>query len=303
MYLVGIPTKIMYGYGIVSELYNNLKKNALLLYSKSSKADKIIKCKNKIPIKGPATLELCNDVLDKISSKMEYIIAAGGGTVIDVAKFVGHKAEILVVTVPTIAGSGSEVTKYVVLWEGNRKLSYSGNEYYPTYSIIDPSFNVGVNNGVNLCDAISHAVESFFSKNRNQISVSYSTLVLQSSNKLNNIKCERDRCEIVSTMSVYGGAAISLASTNVCHSISYILTAKYGIPHGIASFIFLNSYIRRCDSGFAYRFNSKYKLSDFGIVKDDLLEIAEEAITYPRFDNCIVKFTKYDVLEMLEENL
>jgi len=118
---------------------------------------------------------------------------------------------------------------------------------------------------------------------------------------------------ILSTASVFGGAAISISSTNVCHSISYPLTMKFGIPHGLAAFLFIPWYITMC---FDRDFNSeeffkkifiplgiKYRLSEYGVKIIDFEWIAEEALSYGKIENFVKPITKEDIIKVLGERI
>ena len=86
-------------------------------------------------------------------------------------------------------------------------------------------------------DSISHAFESLWNKNRNNESVKYAIDSLNLN--LTSLKafCSKDEMydfEKMILASNFAGKAINITRTSIAHSISYPLTTKYGIPHGLA---------------------------------------------------------------------
>ena len=71
--------------------------------------------------------------------------------------------------------------------------------------------------------------------------------------KINNIiDNKRTRSELARA-SLYAGICISQTKTSICHSISYPLTANFGIPHGLAcafSMCAIMNYINRKNINF-----------------------------------------------------
>lgn len=197
---------------------------------------------------------------------VNFILAFGGGSVIDAAKAIslvyssGEKIEnflgsmnvnldtIPLVALPTTAGTGSEVSKYSVLTDlkRKRKVAIGGPALFPKLSILDPDTlytlppNLVASTGL---DALSHALESFFSKN----STVFSDMLSKESTRiiLNNLpKAFGGDSEAKAWMmyaSMLAGLSINITSTNVIHALGYYLTTHYGIPHGLANATFLVS--------------------------------------------------------------
>jgi len=125
-------------------------------------------------------IELCRQ------QGIEFILAVGGGSVLDAAKAVAagvpyngdvwdffmRKAEIHSAlplgTVLTLSATGSEMNgnSVVTNWEQNLKKSFGSLHAYPKFSILDPTltFTVPVNQTVNgIVDMMSHVFEQYFS--------------------------------------------------------------------------------------------------------------------------------------------
>lgn len=206
---------------------------------------------------------------------IDHLIAVGGGSVIDtskaLAKYIPNKPvknlkEVLtdnkngsqlekalrLSAIPTTAGSGSEFTSFATIWDKSKSLKFSLDslDLYPSVAFLDPNalsdlpFEVTTSSGL---DAISHALESFWSVSANAQtqkcaidSMSFSLFSNFESKKHFNTIQSREMMMIASSLS---GIAISQTRTGLAHSISYPLTMHFGIPHGIAASFTLSSLI------------------------------------------------------------
>lgn len=175
----------------------------------------------------------------KLPWDTEEIISIGGGSTIDVAKWVADRYKIRHTAIPTTAGTGSEVTKYCVLMVDGKKVTFNLKE--PDSYILNPKLVVSLPPLQTLStglDALSQACEALWSTNATPESKSYSTMAIDLI--LGNLRrcLEQPQNEIYRMNMLLGanfsGKAINITQTNVCHAISYPLTEIYGIPHGIA---------------------------------------------------------------------
>jgi len=195
----------------------------------------------------------------------EALVAVGGGSAIDTAKalmvgtasgdfdellallargaaFTPHRTKALI-AVPTTAGTGSEVTPWATIWEQatQRKHSLHLKETWPETAIIDPQLMLTLPASVTLqsgLDALSHALESIWNVNSNPVSdmfaISAAREVLATLPAL--MKSPRD-LELRARMALAAlkaGLAFSNTKTALAHSISYEMTLRFGLPHGIA---------------------------------------------------------------------
>ena len=270
-------TKIIFGNNQRSTVLKIIKKKtALIVCSKRTKRE-IILDKNFSFIKTNSVLWI-DDVTPNPSltylekkkkhfknRKFDYIIAIGGGSVIDTAKalmimFSIKKKENLkniikdisnlkiknsykLIVLPTTAGTGSEVTPYATIWDekNKKKLSLNNKALYPYVAIIDPvlTFNLPKQETINTgLDSLNQAFESIWNKNANKLTLSYAfrsiKLSLSALAKINNnINDKKSRSDLAKA-SLYAGICISQTRTSICHSISYPLTAHFNIPHGLA---------------------------------------------------------------------
>jgi alcohol dehydrogenase len=87
-------------------------------------------------------------------------------------------------------------------------------------------------------DAINQAAESIWNKNANSITLGYAIRALQlgfmALPKLARGVGEKADRDQMAEASVLAGLAISHTRTALCHSMSYPITAHFGVPHGLA---------------------------------------------------------------------
>lgn len=197
--------------------------------------------------------------------KFDSILAVGGGSVIDAAKAFSIalalpverplsailrdnrsadvSGRIPVIAVPTTSGTGSEVTQYATLWDltNGLKCSLAGEHIFPTTAILDSELSLSLPPQETLytgLDAVSHALESLWNINRNPISELYaiSALALACENLPAVLAAPENRHARTGMQhaSLFAGYAISITRTAIAHAISYPLTARLSIPHGLA---------------------------------------------------------------------
>ncbi len=201
----------------------------------------------------------------------DYLIGIGGGSCLDGAKcasvfaanpnltiddlyaFKWPNKPLPVVAVGTTAGTGSEVTKVsVVTTPEGKKKSFNHDLIYPVLSIGDPTYTLSLNEYYTIStaiDALSHAMESYFLRGANTLTQSYSIsaikLVLNVFEKLLNegISCLtfEDREDLYNA-SIFGGLAINTTGTGFPHTMGYLLTEEYQVPHGYACAVFLTHF-------------------------------------------------------------
>jgi phosphonate metabolism-associated iron-containing alcohol dehydrogenase len=195
----------------------------------------------------------------------DLLIALGGGSVIDSAKALSRRfslssklslmehlqhseavatlASIPIIAIPTTSGTGSEVTPFATVWsqEFSKKFSVTGLDLLPINVILDPRLTDSLPKEVTLSsglDTVSHALESFWNKNRSEESSRFAIgsleLSLTSLPKLMNDLNDPDARDRMMLSSFLGGLAIAQTKTAIAHAMSYPLTAIFGIPHGIA---------------------------------------------------------------------
>jgi phosphonate metabolism-associated iron-containing alcohol dehydrogenase len=195
----------------------------------------------------------------------ETVLAVGGGSAIDTAKVLivgtesGRFDELLallasgkpfvparskaLIAVPTTAGTGSEVTPWATLWDAAQQQKHSLHLEctWPKAAIIDPDLMLTVPAGVTVStglDALSHALESIWNVNANPISdtlaVSAIEDILECLPRLRGELSNRELRARMALAALKAGVAFSNTKTALAHSISYEMTLRHGLPHGIA---------------------------------------------------------------------
>ena len=135
-----------------------LKGNKLFIYSKTSL--EVNKEKLDINNLNYCTKELTQNVkdLDKVIEKLpklDYIVAFGGGTAIDQAKYIGYKLKKEVIVIPTMISTNAYVTDKVALYQRNKKVTLPAKE--PDIVLVDKKIlkNSSQMNVYGLADVLS----------------------------------------------------------------------------------------------------------------------------------------------------
>ncbi len=185
----------------------------------------------------------------------DCVVAIGGGSAIDVAKCIKLYAkmdaahnllqqdvirnEVPLLALPTTAGTGSEATRFVVLYYNGEKQSIAHDDILPRYAILDADFLNTLppyQRQSTMMDALCHAVESYWSIHSNEVSLEYSRQALgmiwgSREGYLDNVCDDNERMLFGANMA---GKAINVTQTTGAHAMSYKLTSLLGIAHGHA---------------------------------------------------------------------
>jgi alcohol dehydrogenase class IV len=186
----------------------------------------------------------------------DTIIAVGGGSAIDVAKCVKLSAamdssvnylkqsvipnDIHLMAIPTTAGTGSEATRYAVIYYNGEKQSVTDESMIPSAVLMDASalkFLPEYQKKSTMMDTFCHAIESCWSVNSTEESRKYShdaiRLVLENKDSYmaNEEKGNTNMLWAANT----AGKAINITQTTAGHALCYKLTGLYGIAHGHAA--------------------------------------------------------------------
>ncbi|MBO0453011.1 iron-containing alcohol dehydrogenase [Candidatus Enterococcus murrayae] len=196
----------------------------------------------------------------------DFIIAIGGGSVMDVAKLASilatdeykvkdlldvpllAKKQITSLMIPTTAGTGAEATPNSIVGvpEKELKIGIVNPEMIADYVLLDSRMiknlpkPIAAATGV---DALCHAIECFTSAKANPISNTFALEALDLI--MNNIieACTNPAAlEAKSRMllgSFYAGVAITSSGTTAVHALSYPLGGKYHIAHGVSNAMLL----------------------------------------------------------------
>ncbi|MEQ8169718.1 MAG: iron-containing alcohol dehydrogenase, partial [Candidatus Eremiobacterota bacterium] len=195
--------------------------------------------------------------------KCEFVIAAGGGSVIDTGKAIsammtsgGHIMDYLEVigkgkalreipapfiAIPTTAGTGSEVTKNAVLFsqEHRVKVSMRSNLMIPKIAVIDPELTLSLPPSVTATtglDALTQLIEPYVCNSPNPI---VDTMCREGIKKValsirkaysngGDLSAREDMC----LASLFGGMALANAKLGAVHGFAGTLGGMFNAPHG-----------------------------------------------------------------------
>ncbi len=191
----------------------------------------------------------------------DAIIAVGGGSAMDVAKCIkaycrmdGDGAdggflkqdiqanEIPFLAMPTTAGTGSEATRYAVIYYDGKKQSVTSESFVPDTVLMDPDCLKTLplyQKKATMCDALCHAIESFWSVNSTEESREYSKAAIQGvmehmDGYLNNTEEGRKGMLLAANTA---GKAINITQTTAGHAMCYKITSLFGCAHGHAAML------------------------------------------------------------------
>ena len=254
------------------------------------------------------TIEIADRFVEEARGSKE-ITSIGGGSTIDIGKYVAWKLNIPHTTIPTTAGTGSEVTRFAVFIKNGKKISFEDDKLIPDNYILDPSRIVSLpplQTASTGLDAICQAIESWWSPEATIESRSYANRALE--NVIRNLKqsYENPQSEVLRRRMLvaanFSGKAINITRTSICHAISYPLTIHYRIPHGIACAHTLPYFMRYFGFYKIYPWKIE-KLIEFMGAKIDIPFdrelVATQSLEYERAQNTPKPITKEIILEAL----
>lgn len=213
------------------------------------------------------------------SFQPDTIIALGGGSPMDAAKIMwlfyeqpevdfrdlvqkfmdirkrafkfpqlGRKAKF--VGIPTTSGTGSEVTPFAVITDGDIKYPLADYSLTPTIAIVDPALVMSVPSHVAAdtgLDVLTHATEAYTSILANDYTdgLALQAIKLVFENLEKSVKefdeTAREKMHNASTMA---GMAFANAFLGICHSMAHKIGGKFHTIHGRTNAILLPHVIR-----------------------------------------------------------
>lgn len=196
------------------------------------------------------------------SWRPEVLVAIGGGSVQDLAKCLkalictdsnpaeilqatsrGWIRELLQISIPTTAGTGSEATPFAAIYENGVKQSVEDHRLIPDAALLDPLLLSDVPRATRIhsgLDALSQSLESVWSIHATEASLRDSLEAV----KLLWQALPKNHPEQMQKGAYLSGKAIAVSRTTLAHALSYPLTSSYGVPHGLAVFLILPSVVR-----------------------------------------------------------
>lgn len=197
----------------------------------------------------------------------QALVALGGGSAIDVAKGIamllanggsyadyqwGGKAitrsSLPVIAIPTTAGTGSEVSKVMVIVDPERpfKKGVLSPLMFARAAILDPELTRSlppIMTAATGMDAFVHAIEAYSGKRANPFTDQFALAAIETSwRMLPRAVADGNDLEARQQMmlaAVWGGIAMDQAGLGLVHSLSGPLTGHLHLHHGLANALLL----------------------------------------------------------------
>jgi NADP-dependent alcohol dehydrogenase len=297
------PTKILFGKGQIANIAREIPANArvLMTYGGGSiktngvyeqviealKGHEVVEFSGIEPNPTYETLMKAVEIIR--AQKLDYVLAVGGGSVIDGTKFIvaavdfeGEPWDILAKsirttqampfgTVLTLPATGSEMNSGAVVTRvaTQEKLSMGGPGLFPKFSVLDPEVIKSIperqlRNGI--VDAYTHVLEQYMTYPANAwLQDRFAESILQTLIEVApKILADPSNYEAAAnfmwscTMALNGLIQKGVPTDWATHMIGHELTALYNIDHAMTlAIIFPNLYRNRFD-------NKKEKLAQYG---------------------------------------
>ena len=192
----------------------------------------------------------------------DFIIAAGGGSAMDVAKCIKLFSEmdlskncleqeiventLPLLAIPTTAGTGSEATRFAVIYYQGNKQSVAHPSCVPGWVLMEPELLESLpmyQRKATMLDAFCHAAESFWSVNstedsRKDAAEAIRLVLKYADSYLANEKEGNAQMLLAANIA---GKAINVTQTTAGHAMAYKITTLYGLSHGHAVALVVDS--------------------------------------------------------------
>ncbi|NIN51555.1 MAG: iron-containing alcohol dehydrogenase [Nitrososphaeria archaeon] len=305
------------------------------------------------------TLESVKEAVDFTrENDIDIIVGLGGGSSMDTAKIVSAlktnpgeveqyigtglftKPRLPIISVPTTAGTGSEVSYVAVLTVGEKKRVVPN--IMSDVALVDPrlTFTMPPKTTASTgLDALSHALESLMTTLSNPITetIALKAVELIGGNLMRAYRSggDEEARYNMALASTLAGIALANAGVTLAHSAGYTVAHEYNLPHGVACATPLPYVMRfnqpRCEDLFASvaeamgleirglskgeaaseaakavkslitDLNVPTSLKELGVPRNQLKELAEEFVReYPRPNN-VLPVKSEDALRLYEK--
>ena len=273
------PTKILFGQGQISKLSKEIDRNnkILLTYGggsikKNGVYDQVMKALegyNVIEFAGIEANPDYNTLMRAVEickkENIDFILAVGGGSIIDGTKFIATAARfegedawdillkkakhlpepIKFASVLTLPATASEMNNGAVISRRDRaeKLAFHNPKGYPTFSILDPNVVLSlpkkqISNGI--VDIYAHTLEQYLTtcldtKVMDRWAESLLLTLIEEAEELMSEKPSYNSCAnfmLTATMGLNGFIAMGVEEDWATHMIGHELTALCGLDHG-----------------------------------------------------------------------
>ncbi|WP_270279716.1 iron-containing alcohol dehydrogenase [Vagococcus bubulae] len=193
--------------------------------------------------------------------QIDFLLAVGGGSVIDTAKavsfgslydgntwdfFTGEKIvehALPIGVISTVASSGSEMSNATIISNDAYKLGVETNLIIPKFSILNPEFTQllpAYPTGVGVSDILTHLLERYFTSVTNVnltdflLEGAIKSLLINGTHLLKDLTNYELRAEIMWTASMAHNNSLELGREPdwASHRIEHEVSGQYGVVHG-----------------------------------------------------------------------
>ena len=252
-------------------------------------------------IESNPSIETTEQIMSEFSdSNFSNVIGIGGGSVLDVAKFVAYKMKKIKIMIPTTFGSGSEVTRIAVLKVNGKKQSFHDDNIFADIAIVDPYFihntpDVIIKNSA--IDACAQCTEGYDSKTSN----AYTKFLCQKAFDILENAILNEKYENLAYGSLCAGLGFGNTSTTLGHALSYVFSNE-GVSHGHALAFTTTVAHRFNDSVFYNRYKNLVRKLNFEEInlKQNLEDAAKLVLIDKRhLDNNPKRISKAEIIKLL----
>ena len=305
MFTIKQPSTIIFGKYSAQEY--KFPKDSLVVTSVGAKSRgwleylKLVDCYHYDNVESNPSIGTTEKIISEFSdSNFSNIIGVGGGSVLDVAKFVAYKLKKTKIMVPTTFGSGSEVTRIAVLKVNGKKQSFHDDDIIADTAIVDSYFlqntpEIIIKNSA--IDACAQCTEGFDSKTSNN----YTKFLCEKAFSVLENAILNKKYDDLAYGSLYAGLGFGNTSTTLGHALSYVFSNE-GFSHGHA-LAFTTAIAHKFNESKFYRRFIKI-VKTLGIekihLKQDLNDAAELILSDRKhLDNNPKKVNKSDIIFLL----
>ena len=306
MFGIKQPPEIIFGKNSVKEF--NFPPNCLIITSKGAKSRgwiDYLDLENYLlfdNVEPNPSIDTAEKIISEFKSKtFSYVIGLGGGSSLDVAKYVGKELKKSKILIPTTFGSGSEVTKISVLNVNGKKQSFHDDALIGDIAIVDSNFikntpiDIIKNTAIDACAQCSEAYDS-------KINNYYTKFLCETAFNHLEFALLNNNFEDLPYGSLITGLGFGNSSTTLGHALSYVFSNE-GYSHGHALAFTTTIAHEFNKSKFYNRFKKIVKKLDFESIQlQENYDDAAELILNDKkhLDNNPVSVSKSQIIKLLE---
>lgn len=234
--------------------------------------------------------------------KISTYIGLGGGSSMDICKYLSKITGIPKILIPTTFGTGAEMTTYAVISFEHKKKLLQDEAFLADAAIVDPYFLPGTPFNIlrnSACDAAAQASEGYDSKIGNP----FTKFFCKEAFDILEDAIINDKHDLLPYGAMLSGIGFGNSSTTLGHALSYVFSNE-GVPHGYS--------LSSCTT-VAHKFNESIFYERFKRICQKLkfeplklkqpLDEAADVIMPDRghLDNNPKEVTKEDIIKCLDE--